>query len=426
MPQIGANLLSPSQSASAQNASKAAQNSARESEGSGNESAQGAQSFAGVLNQHMEKNTSSKEAQSKPEAKSTDKPSSQAASQVTKQSAAKSGSADKAANEEDAQSADLQHAQEDTLTTTPVALALPLPLLIDLSDASPILLPNMAQAAIAKGTGKLEALPAEIAFNPGEFSLTGEAEKSLTEGGTNLFQGAGIEAKPEREQLLGRPTLDAKSAEFAALRATDAAAGEQISPNSTAATLSELAVDSDLFGNSGQLNGVGGMPGIAEAANAAQSKAAAGTPLMMRVETPVSHPGWNRDIGQQLIWMAQGDRTHAEITLTPAHLGRIEVSLSMQGDQATASFVAASPAAREALEQSLPRLREMFAEAGISLGQTQVGAEHAAGQEQQAGRFAKHANGSVEADTQGATQASANWSNPQRAGMGIGLVDTFA
>lgn len=94
------------------------------------------------------------------------------------------------------------------------------------------------------------------------------------------------------------------------------------------------------------------------------------------IHTPAGSPGWADDVGQHLSWVASHDSGQAELVLTPAHLGRIEVSITMTGDQASASFVAASAAAREVLEDSLPRLREVLSQAGIQLGQANVSAGH--------------------------------------------------
>jgi len=115
---------------------------------------------------------------------------------------------------------------------------------------------------------------------------------------------------------------------------------------------------------------------------------------------------------------------------TPPQLGRIEVSLSMNGDQATAVFVSANPSVREALENAVPRLREIMQDAGISLGQTQVGAESS----QQSAN--KRENGDNPAHGRGNTgdagialtngligggSSPAHWVR-----YGNGLVDTFA
>lgn len=95
----------------------------------------------------------------------------------------------------------------------------------------------------------------------------------------------------------------------------------------------------------------------------------------LRIDTPLGQTGWHDEMGQKLTWMIGNNRQQADLVLTPPHLGRVEVSLTMNGDQASAIFTSANPAVREALESSLHRLREVLADAGVSLGQTQVGSE---------------------------------------------------
>ena len=95
----------------------------------------------------------------------------------------------------------------------------------------------------------------------------------------------------------------------------------------------------------------------------------------LRVDTPLGQTGWHEEMGQKLTWMVGNNRQQADLVLNPPQLGRIEVSLTMNGDQATAIFTSPNPAVREALENSLHRLREVLADAGVSLGQAQVGSE---------------------------------------------------
>ena len=93
--------------------------------------------------------------------------------------------------------------------------------------------------------------------------------------------------------------------------------------------------------------------------------------------------------GRQMQW--------AELTLNPPHLGNVEVRLSLSGNEAGAHFFAAQPSVREAIEAALPRLREMLAEAGLSLGQTQVSAESFGGRSAEDNRGeAGHAVGAGE------------------------------
>jgi flagellar hook-length control protein FliK len=73
--------------------------------------------------------------------------------------------------------------------------------------------------------------------------------------------------------------------------------------------------------------------------------------------------------------MAKEGVQQAELRMTPANLGPVEVRLQVQNEQASVTFLAPHSATREALEQALPKLREQFSEAGLELGQAEVGAQ---------------------------------------------------
>ena len=101
----------------------------------------------------------------------------------------------------------------------------------------------------------------------------------------------------------------------------------------------------------------------------------ASTPL--HVETPVGSRNWDSNVGEKVVWMVGHQEQRAELVLNPPELGKVEVSVSVSGDQASAQFVSANPAVRDALEAAIPRLREMLADAGLNLGQAQVGSDSA-------------------------------------------------
>ena len=92
----------------------------------------------------------------------------------------------------------------------------------------------------------------------------------------------------------------------------------------------------------------------------------------MHVSTPASQAGWADAVGNRVLWLVGRDESRAELILTPPSLGKLEISLTVSGDSTTAQFVAATPAAREALEQAMPRLREMFEQAGVTLAESNV------------------------------------------------------
>lgn len=98
-------------------------------------------------------------------------------------------------------------------------------------------------------------------------------------------------------------------------------------------------------------------------------------PATLSVEPKVGTPGWDGALGQRVVWMATRQQQVAEMHLNPPNLGPLEVRLTISNDQASAQFVSHHPAVREAIEAALPRLREMLAESGITLGNVQVGSE---------------------------------------------------
>lgn len=93
----------------------------------------------------------------------------------------------------------------------------------------------------------------------------------------------------------------------------------------------------------------------------------------IHIATPFQQAGWNQEVDQKLTWMVSNTRQQADLVLNPPQLGRVEVSIMLKGDEISASFTSPHQAVREAIEESLVRLRETLADAGINLGQTHVG-----------------------------------------------------
>jgi flagellar hook-length control protein FliK len=110
-------------------------------------------------------------------------------------------------------------------------------------------------------------------------------------------------------------------------------------------------------------------------ANTASSASLSAVPQDIQVELPVGQPKWGGEFAQKVVWLTSQQHQVAEIRLNPAHLGPVEVMISITQDQATAQFVSPHSAVREAIEAALPKLREMMAESGIQLGNVMVGAD---------------------------------------------------
>ena len=148
--------------------------------------------------------------------------------------------------------------------------------------------------------------------------------------------------------------------------------------------------------------------------------------LQFTVPPGAGQRAWAEEIGNRVMWMLGRAESRAELILTPPHLGKVEVSIQLNGDQSTAQFLASTQAAREALEQAMPRLRELLAQAGISLGEASVNtsAEGRANGEESAHRAGQHASG--DHDDASKHDDVAFIPSASRIIMNEGLVDTFA
>lgn len=91
------------------------------------------------------------------------------------------------------------------------------------------------------------------------------------------------------------------------------------------------------------------------------------------ISVPVRDTAWAEQIGERVLLMAGKQMTSAEIRLTPAELGPLRIQVSVDDGAANVTFQAQHAVTREAIEQALPRLRELLAESGLSLGQASVG-----------------------------------------------------
>lgn len=109
----------------------------------------------------------------------------------------------------------------------------------------------------------------------------------------------------------------------------------------------------------------------------------------LTVRTPVQAPTWGSDFGQKIVWLVGREMQSAQLVLNPPQMGTVEVRLTMAGNEAGAQFFSPHQGVREAIEAAIPRLRDMMAEAGLSLGQTSVSQEsfrHADGRPENAGQ----------------------------------------
>jgi flagellar hook-length control protein FliK len=96
-------------------------------------------------------------------------------------------------------------------------------------------------------------------------------------------------------------------------------------------------------------------------------------PVQVAINTPVNQDKWSDEFSQKITWLASSNKDQtAELHLNPPQLGPLDVVIKVSGDQATALFTSPHAAVRDAIEQAMPRLRDMLADNGIMLGNATV------------------------------------------------------
>jgi len=235
-------------------------------------------------------------------------------------------------------------------------------------------------------------------------------------------QGAALSAESMRgfPELAG---LDARMAEMSLMgqmpgAAASAAASER-GPLELAALSARVA---EAAPQTGQAPAASLMAAESGTSSTSTSPSANPTgPRLFNLDVPLHQPGWDRALGSRVRWMVNQGVQVAELRLSPPNLGPLEVRLQVEGDRTHINILAPHAATREAVEAALPRLREMFAESGMNLGDVNV-------REENTGRGGSGHEG--EADRAGAgaddTEPTPGAIRQGGASLSQGLVDYYA
>ena len=243
----------------------------------------------------------------------------------------------------------------------------------------------------------------------------GEASRPLLQasdpaGGTaSEMTGAGVDSASGFGTALPGPAFSASQAAQAVAQALASVADDSATPHPSAgasATAPEPA----------------GTPGVAAGAGfgpvtnyVPEGRAS--------VSTPVGQPGFGQELSERVVVLTRSGAHTAQISLEPAGLWPVGVSIQVHGHAATLVFTAAHEATRNALEAALPRLREMFASSGMQLADASVGgraqSDWTAPSHSQAGR--QRGDGGSDAADLPASEAAAT----ARAAV-VRLVDIYA
>lgn len=185
------------------------------------------------------------------------------------------------------------------------------------------------------------------------------------------------------------------------------------------------------------LPSIGGMPadtgvtgGVAPAAGSMHGYPAPERTVAVAVAVPFGRAEWQQSFSDRVSWLVTQNIQVADLQINPPQLGPVEIRISLAQGEATLSFAAAQAPVREAIQQALPRLADMLAAGGLTLGDVSVGAESFFGQQSrdsQAGAMRSPGSAVAGADPGGAPAAGAAAATVSHAASyrGTGLIDMF-
>ena len=147
------------------------------------------------------------------------------------------------------------------------------------------------------------------------------------------------------------------------------------------------------------------------------------------IATPLHSPQWSTDFGRQFVSMVKGGHNMphtAELRLDPPELGPLRISINISDNVAHAVFVSPHAAVRQTLEQSLPHLQQLLADAGISLGQTSVSDQGQEAQNFDESLGNRSGARTTAAEARNGAGLDTSSAQPTRRPAPDALVDTFA
>ncbi|MGH8259239.1 MAG: flagellar hook-length control protein FliK, partial [Steroidobacteraceae bacterium] len=243
-----------------------------------------------------------------------------------------------------------------------------------LSAVAGVSLPGSAPAIAGSPAASVQP----VAVGQSTFAGAGASSGSGADGSSGASSNDGSGSPPS-------PTLDAGLQLLAWLTGTSRQAASLLAGGNPSASAAASAAASAIASTDGPQSRTADAslaaalpPNAAQSAGAAlahlaaQPQTAAAPQATAILQAPVGTSAWIEELGAQLTLMGHRGIESASLHVSPAELGPIEVRISMQGRDASVWFGAAQAGTRDALQQALPQLQQLFASQGLALADTGV------------------------------------------------------
>ncbi|WP_313688962.1 flagellar hook-length control protein FliK [Pantoea sp.] len=322
----------------------------------------------------------------------------------------------------------------------------------DKSEASSLSASDLqnVQALFAMLPAAVENRTTQTAATSALSDSTSDKNASLNSSLLNSLASAMKDEQPETTAATTTVTAkktsdvaDALTAQTSATTATSStASSSNSSTNSTALTLDEsfqqvlstLAKTDDkrdLSNSSDTTTPITSAPLSSTSTLTSSTASTSATPSTPMLNAQLGSAEWQQALSQQIVMFSRNGQQNAELRLHPEDLGAIQISLTLDKDQAQLNMVSSHSHVRAALEAALPQLKTALAESGINLGQSNVSSDASAqGQnyqgQQEGRRDGQYGSFTLSQDSENEITPIAVPAALQARATGNGAVDIFA
>jgi flagellar hook-length control protein FliK len=172
-------------------------------------------------------------------------------------------------------------------------------------------------------------------------------------------------------------------------------------------------------------SGSDGAAALQQLSSAAASNSTDAAPAAtMRVHAPVDSADFPQSVADRVSFAVDNNLSSAKLQVNPPQLGPIDLQIAVQGDHAQIMMSTHSAVTREALESSLPKLKEMLSSQGF----TQVSVDISQRSFQDRSAFSQPYTWAKPAAVTSSATAAAPVSSASSAGVRtpLGTVDAYA
>lgn len=139
--------------------------------------------------------------------------------------------------------------------------------------------------------------------------------------------------------------------------------------------------------------------------------------LTADIDIPVGQKGWSEAVGQKVSVMLNQKLDTASLQLDPPELGPLNIEMNVDQQEVRLTIVTHHATTKDALDQTLPRLREMLENEGYQLTDSQIDYQSSNQQERDADQRQAHQPASTSTVVADNSQHQTSMTIPQEGGL---------